>query len=274
LIGEIYLPVQRLVSYYGRDMRGAHLPFNFQLIFAAWKAQAISQIVAEYEAALPLCGWPNWVLGNHDQKRIATRVGIDEARVAAMLLLTLRGTPTLYYGDELGLENVPVPPDQAQDPWEKNEPGLGLGRDPARTPMPWDGSNNAGFTTGTPWLPLNANRAICNVSILSTDPRSILTLYRRLIALRRERAALHSGDYIAVQSNGDVMVFERRYNNEDSLLVALNFGRLPQHLVLPARATQARLLLSTVLDREGEAVHLELDLRPTEGVILDLFASI
>jgi alpha-glucosidase len=274
LIGEIYLPVQRLVSYYGRDMRGAHLPFNFQLIFAAWKAQAISQIVAEYEAALPPCGWPNWVLGNHDQKRIATRVGIDEARVAAMLLLTLRGTPTLYYGDELGLENVPVPPDQAQDPWEKNEPGLGLGRDPARTPMPWDGSNNAGFTTGTPWLPLNANRAICNVSILSTDPRSILTLYRRLIALRRERAALHSGDYIAVQSNGDVMVFERRYNNEDSLLVALNFGRLPQHLVLPARATQARLLLSTVLDREGEAVHLELDLRPTEGVILDLFASI
>jgi alpha-glucosidase len=273
LIGEIYLPIERLVSYYGRDMRGAHLPFNFQLVFAAWTAQAISRIVAEYEAALPVRGWPNWVLGNHDQKRIATRAGIAEARVAAMLLLTLRGTPTLYYGDELGLENVPVAPDQAQDPWEKNEPGLGLGRDPARTPMPWDGSNNAGFTTGTPWLPLNANHAMCNVATLSADPGSILTLYRRLIALRRERAALHSGDYIATQSDGDVMVFERRDDRDRGLLVALNFSHLPQHLVLPARAAQARVLLSTALDREGEAVHAELNLRPTEGVILDVLPS-
>jgi alpha-glucosidase len=273
LIGELYLPVERLVSYYGRDLRGAHLPFNFQLIFAAWTAQAISRIVAEYEAALPVRGWPNWVLGNHDQKRIATRVGIAEARVAAMLLLTLRGTPTLYYGDELGLENVPVPPDQAQDPWEKNEPGLGLGRDPARTPMPWDGTNNAGFTTGPPWLPLNANRAICNVTTLSADPGSILTLYRRLIALRRERAALHSGDYIATQSIGDVMVFERRDSRDRSILVALNFGHAPQHLLLPAHAPQARMLLSTALDREGEPVNARLDLRPTEGVVLDLFAS-
>ena len=273
LIGEIYLPVERLVSYYGNKMRGAHLPFNFQLIFAPWTAQAISRIVAQYEAALPARGWPNWVLGNHDQKRIATRVGIAGARIAAMLLLTLRGTPTLYYGDELGLENVPVSPDQAQDPWEKNEPGLGLGRDPARTPMPWDGSKNAGFTTGTPWLPLNANSATCNVSALSADTGSILTLYRRLIALRRERPALHSGDYVAVQSDGDVMVFGRRDDRGLGLLVALNFGDLPQHVALPAHVAQARLLLSTALDREGEPVHAGLDLRPAEGAILDVSAS-
>jgi alpha-glucosidase len=273
LIGEIYLPVEHLVTYYGRDMKGAHLPFNFQLIFAAWNAQEIARIVAEYETALPAGGWPNWVLGNHDQKRIATRVGEAQARVAAMLLLTLRGTPTLYYGDELGLENVIIPPDRVQDPWEKKEPGLGLGRDPARTPMPWDGSKNAGFTTGTPWLLLNADCTTRNVAALAADPRSILTLYRRLIAPRRVRAALHSGDYVATRTDGDVMAFERRHDQDRSLLVALNLGNVPQRLVLSVHATAARLLLSTELDREGEAVHSVLDLRPAEGVILELLRS-
>jgi alpha-glucosidase len=271
LIGEIYLPVVRLVTYYGRDMKGAQLPFNFQLIFAVWKAREIGRIVAEYEAALPAGGWPNWVLGNHDQKRIATRVGPQSARVAAMLLLTLRGTPTLYYGDELGLENVPVPPDRVQDPWEKNEPGLGLGRDPARTPMPWDGSANAGFTEGTPWLPLNADHKTRNVAALSGDPHSLLSLYRRLIALRRERAALHSGSYVASHAEGDVLAFERRHDQDRSLLVALNFAMVPQRLTLPDDAPDARVLLSTELDRNDEAVHAILDLRPAEGVILELF---
>ena len=157
LIGEIYLPVERLVAYYGRDRKGAQLPFNFQLIFAAWNRHRMyPTIVDEYDAAVPDGCWPNWVLGNHDQKRVATRLGARVRSLAAMLLLTLRGTPTLYYGDELGLEDVAIPPDRVQDPWERNEPGLGLGRDPARTPMPWDNSTNAGFTTGTPWLPVNS----------------------------------------------------------------------------------------------------------------------
>ena len=150
LIGEVYLPVERLVAYYGRDMKGAHLPFNFQLIFAAWNAGEVARIVAEYEAAMPKGGSPNWVLGNHDQKRIATRVGAARARLAAMLLLTLRGTPTIYYGDELGLEDVPIPPELVQDRWELNEPGLGLGRDPARTPMPWDSTTMQASQQGCP----------------------------------------------------------------------------------------------------------------------------
>jgi alpha-glucosidase len=270
LIGEIYLPVVRLVTYYGKDMKGAHLPFNFQLIFAAWNAPEIDRIVAEYEKALPAGGWPNWVLGNHDQKRIATRVGTNEARVAAMLLLTLRGTPTLYYGDELGLENVPIPPDRVQDPWEKNEPGLDLGRDPARTPMPWDASGNAGFTAGTPWLPLNPDHATSNVTALDADPHSILTLYRRLIALRRQLAALHSGTYVKSHAEGDVLAFERRHDQDRSLLVALNFGGSPQRLMLSDEKAGACLLLSTELDRDGEAIHAVLELRPGEGVILEL----
>jgi alpha-glucosidase len=270
LIGEIYLPIERLVAYYGRDMEGAHLPFNFQLIFAAWSSSAISRIVEEYEAALPAGGWPNWVLGNHDQKRIASRIGRAEARVAAMLLLTLRGTPTLYYGDELGLENVEIPSDRVQDPWERNEPGLGLGRDPARTPMPWDGSENAGFTTGTPWLPLNADCVMRNVASLAADTRSILMLYRRLIALRRQRPALHKGGYRAVRTEDSVFAFERRWQGRERRLVGRNLGHAARRLVLPDGVARGRLLLSSALDREGEDVTTALDLRPAEGVILEI----
>ena len=115
IIGEIYLPVNKLVAYYGVDNRGAHLPFNFQLITLPWDARTILAAIAEYEGAIPDGGWPNWVLGNHDQPRIASRVGRGQARVAAMLLLTLRGTPTLYYGDELGMHDVAIPPEQVRE---------------------------------------------------------------------------------------------------------------------------------------------------------------
>ncbi|WP_129793007.1 alpha-amylase family glycosyl hydrolase [Sphingosinicella sp. CPCC 101087] len=269
LIGEIYLPLERLVAYYGEGLEGAHLPFNFQLIFAAWNAGEIARIVRDYEAALPQGGWPNWVLSNHDQKRIATRVGAAQARIAAMLLLTLRGTPTLYYGSEIGLEDVPIPPGRVQDPWEKNEPGLGFGRDPARTPMPWDGSENAGFSTATPWLPLNPDCEERNVARLSADPASILNLHRRLIALRRSHPALNRGDYVHAHVEGDLYAYERR-SGDERLLIGLNFGHRPQRLTLPGDAPEGRLLLSTALDREDEPVHGAADLRAAEGVIIRL----
>jgi len=264
LIGEIYLPIERLVAYYGRDLSGAHLPFNFALISAGWKAEAIAKLVEEYEAALPPGGWPNWVLGNHDQSRIATRVGERQARLAAMLLMTLRGTPTMYYGDEIGLENVRIPPERVQDPWEKNEPGLGLGRDPYRTPMQWSAERNPGFSEREPWLPLGADYDRRNVERLREEPRSILTLYRRLIALRRAHLALSVGDYVPGAVVGDVFWFERRYG-EGRLIVALNFGHEPGTVHLP---NNSRLLLSTHLDRENEPVRAELELRGDEGIVL------
>ena len=116
LIGEIYLPMERLIAYYGENLAGAHLPFNFQLIDAAWDAATIGDLIEAYEAALPEGAWPNWVLSNHDRPRVAARVGEAQARVAAMLLLTLRGSPTLYYGDELGIGKVEIPPDLIRDP--------------------------------------------------------------------------------------------------------------------------------------------------------------
>src|SRR5262249_30244917 len=155
LIGEIHLPVDRLVRYYGETLNEAHLPFNFLLVLLGdWSAAAVREIVERYEQALPPGAWPNWVLGNHDVSRIATRVGPAAVRVATMLLLTLRGTPTLYYGDELGMEDVPVPAHLGHDPRGK-APG-GHGRDPVRTPMQWDGGPNAGFCPPgvEPWLPV------------------------------------------------------------------------------------------------------------------------
>src|SRR5688572_29720839 len=106
MIGEIYLPLERLVAYYGTNLDGVHLPFNFQLLQTTWNARGLATLIDQYEEMLPKGGWPNWVLGNHDNRRIATRVGVEQAKVAAMLLLTLRGTPTMYYGDELGMEDV------------------------------------------------------------------------------------------------------------------------------------------------------------------------
>src|SRR6185369_12806490 len=178
MIGEAYLPIDRLMAYYGVDIAGFHLPFNFHLISTPWQPSAISALVSAYEKALPAGGWPNWVLGNHDRSRVASRIGPKQARLAAMLLLTLRGTPTIYQGEEIGMEDVPIPSQAVCDPWEKNVPGLGLGRDPERTPMQWDASENAGFTTGEPWLPLSSDHHVLNVQRQRAEPSSMLSLYR------------------------------------------------------------------------------------------------
>ncbi len=198
MVGEIYMPNEDLVTYYG-DPAGdeCHLPFNFQLINAPWDATAVRRMVDAYEAILPAGAWPNWVLGNHDQHRLATRIGPAQARVANMLLLTLRGTPTCYYGDEIGMENVPIPPEMVQDPPALNQPEIAhlVGRDPERTPMQWDATPNAGFAPAgvRTWLPLAPDFAVRNVAVQDQDPASFLSFYRRLTALRRAEPALSIG---------------------------------------------------------------------------------
>ncbi len=268
IVGEIYLPVERLVTYYGAHGSGVHLPFNFQLINLPWDARTIERAVDNYEAALPPYGWPNWVLGNHDQPRIATRVGPAQARVAAMMLLTLRGTPTLYYGDEIGMRNVPIPPDMVQDPYEKNNPGLGLGRDPERTPMQWSAEPNAGFTTGKPWLPVSEDYPNVNVEKLRDDPHSILTLYRRLLALRRAEPALSVGSYRSVPAEGDIFAY-LRMRKDQQFLIVLNMGPHPREFAPEAPIVHGQIALSTHLDRDGEVVRGSVTLRPDEGVIIE-----
>jgi alpha-glucosidase len=267
LIGEIYLPIERLVTYYGEDLRGAHLPFNFQLILTAWDARDIGRLIEEYEAALPPGGWPNWVLGNHDKHRIASRVGRAQARVAAMLLLTLRGTPTLYYGDELGMRDVPISHERVQDPFEKGVPGLGLGRDPERTPMQWSAAPNAGFTAGIPWLPLAEDFAEVNVEAERDDPGSMLSLYRALIELRQSEPALAQGAYAPLTAEGAVLAYTRR-EGARQFLIALNLGPEPAQLRLPAEPGAYEVVLTTHVERGQPPKGGVLDLRGDEGVIL------
>jgi alpha-glucosidase len=267
LIGEIYLPLHRLVAYYGNDLAGAHLPFNFALLSTLWSARSIEKIIADYERALPAGAWPNWVLGNHDRPRVASRVGREQARVAAMLLLTLRGTPTLYYGDEIGMRQVAIAPDQVRDPFEKNVPGIGVGRDGCRTPMQWDATAWAGFSATQPWLPVADDFLHENVVNLDADARSILNLYRALIGLRRKLPQLVSGDYVPIAAEGDLLLY-RRQSEGEAVVVALNLGAEPISIASEAAGLDGEILLSTFLDREGESIQGALDLRGNEGVII------
>jgi alpha-glucosidase len=268
LIGEIYLPIERLIAYYGRDLDGVHLPFNFALLHADWNAGSVAALVDEYEAALPAGGWPNWVLGNHDRTRIASRIGREQARIAAMLLLTLRGTPTLYYGDEIGMRQVAIPPGRVRDPFEKNVPGIGVGRDGARTPMQWDAGTFAGFSTSEPWLPISDDYRSHNVENDRRVLSSIYNLYRRLIAARREQPALTSGSYRRILIEGDLFLYSRELGSE-RIVIALNFGSHAISASLPGR-TRGRVLASCFGDREGEQITENIELRGNEGLVVGL----
>ena len=250
-MAEVTAPIERLVRYYGAAGEGAHLPFNFHLIWSEWTPRAIAGLVERYEAALPEGAWPNWVLGNHDQPRVASRVGPGQARAAAMLLLTLRGTPTLYYGDELGLEDVEVPPERVVDP---------DGRDPERSPMPWTGAPGRGFCADDvePWLPFG-DPAV-SVEAQEADPRSMLTLHRRLLALRRSSDDLAAGAYATLAAGPAVLAYRRG----SSTVVALNLTAEPA-----TAEVSGEVVLTTELDgREGEVVSGGLALRPGEGAVL------
>jgi alpha-glucosidase len=241
------------------------LPFNFSLLSAPRNAPSLAKLIADYEQGLPAGGWPNWVLGNHDKIRIASRVGSAQARIAAFLLLTLRGTPTLYYGDELGMEDVPVPPELARDTWTRSEPGIGVGRDAQRTPMQWDASLHAGFTSGEPWLPVGPSHTSVNVKLQREDPGSMLALYRQLIELRRGSTVLLKGAKKLVAAPDSVLAYER-VGGHERLLIALNFCPQPREMTL----ARGKIMLSTHLDRGGEQLHGALRLRGDEGVIVNI----
>ncbi len=279
MVGEIYLPNTDLVKYYGTpEKRECHLPFNFQLIAAPWDAAGVRKMVDDYEAALPADAWPNWVLGNHDRHRLATRVTPVQACVANMMLLTLRGTPTCYYGDELGMENVPIPLEYVQDPPAVNQPEIAhiVGRDPERTPMQWDASPNAGFSAPSVkrlWLPLAANYKTVNVESQLKDKKSFLNFFIKLMDYRKTSPALKIGGYRSFDPKSEgaqknCFVYERRAEREH-LLVALNFSGQEQKVELPLSG-KGKVLISTTMDRIGDINLAEFTLQPNEGCLIFL----
>jgi alpha-glucosidase len=273
LIGEIYLPLPKLVRYYGAwpQLSGADLPFNFHLIQTRWAADAIADVIRTYEGLLPAGAWPNYVLGNHDQSRLASRIGAQQARAAAMLLLTLRGTPTMYYGDELGMVDVAISAEQVRDPAEKNHPGKGRGRDPERSPMIWVGAANAGFTQpdAVPWLPLMNGWETENAAEQAKRPASMLMLYRKLLALRRQHDTLHAGGIADVAAEGAVLRYRRvgiEGGESTDFMVLLNLGAE----VATVKCGKGTVVLTTLLDGEGSEVEGTVTLEAGEGLLIAL----
>jgi alpha-glucosidase len=245
------------------------MPFNFAILETPWTAGAIRALVEKVEEVVPVGAWPNYVLGNHDETRIATRLGADQTRIAAMLLLTLRGTPTLYYGDEIGLPEADIPLEHQQDPWGINIPGKG--RDGCRTPMQWTGGRGAAFTPPgvQPWLPFSGDLEMRNVEALLADPTSLLNLYRQLLAVRHREPALQIGDYRSLEAGPGVFAYVRD-DARSKWAIALNFTGDAQPPGSISVTGSGYVAISTRLDRRGPVALAELELRPHEGVIVRL----
>ena len=219
-VGEIHeFEPSRWLNYFGSDDE-LTMPFNYNLMVADWTAQAVREEVDKVESVLPEWAWTNWTMGNHDEVRIASRLGDVSARQAAVLLTTLRGTPFLYYGDEVGMLNGS---NQGRDPWGDNVSFLS--RDGCRTPMQWDSSPMVGFTESErPWIPVGPDSQRRNVEVQRWDPDSLLHLYRNLLTIRRQRPSLRTGDYRSLEPpDGNVLLYVRSTETE-STTVAVNFG--------------------------------------------------
>ncbi|WP_119066411.1 alpha-amylase family glycosyl hydrolase [Aggregatilinea lenta] len=268
VIGEIWAePRSRWADYYGQDLSELNLPFNFALMSQPWQASAIRASVAELEASIPPGAWPNYVLGSHDKPRLASRFGPQAVRLAAMLLLTLRGTPTLYNGEELGMANGDVPPDRMQDPQ-----GLNIGpdksRDPYRTPFQWSAAPYAGFSRVEPWLPVADGHEAVNAEAQNQDSRSVLNLYRQLIALRRRTPALNGGSYTPILTELEHSFVYLREAEGQRYLVALNFSGEAQTIGASDLGETGQVLLTTNLESPHDVTLAAINLGANEGVII------
>jgi alpha-glucosidase len=256
-VGEVSSrKLSNLVRYYGNDDE-LHMPFNFNFLRQPWSAERFRGVIEEWERLLPARAWPDYTLSNHDRSRAASRYGPQRARVAALMLLTLRGTPFIYYGEEIGMTDVAIPRDRIVDV---------DGRDPARTPMQWDATPNAGFTTGRPWLPLAPDAQRVNVAEQRSDPTSLFSFYRRLIQLRRGSPALRAGSYRTVPAASRKAFTYVREASAERMFIALNFGEGSPVIVAPARA---EVLLSATGELDGRTAEA-FELGPNEGLVARL----
>ncbi len=301
-----------IASYYGEKGDELHMNFFFELIYCRWKAGAFRRCLDRWEKALPAGAWPAYFLSNHDRPRTASRYGAGvkgerRARILAMLLLTLRGTPFLYYGEEIGMLEAKLTREELRDPFGIRWYPIYPGRDGCRTPMQWDSSPKAGFTKAEPWLPVGPEHEKLNVAGAGKDPRSHLNLVKRLIRLRKQSPAMLEGEYEAITAGipGNCFAYSRKliqgHKNSvvpgpdgasdqtdactatrstsrqgeegEELIIVLNFSSRPQKIALKRLKGAERLLLSTDSDRSPEMINGYLQLDPEEGCILEAGAG-
>jgi alpha-glucosidase len=263
LCGEVQGKTDRIGHFYGDSKPRLHLPLNFALLDTEWSAISVQATIDAYFNAIPKDAWPDFVIGGHDKHRVASKIGQPQMRILAMLLMTIRGTPFLFAGDEIGSEQVSIPAERIQDPFEKLVKGFNLGSDPERAPLRWDDTDKGGFTVGEPWLPLSEDRAR-NILAQQHDSQSLLNLYRELIALRSREPCLTQGEYRPRRAQNDIFSFERGLG-ETEILVALNISGEPRLWEWHGYGFR---LLSTELDRGSGKVQGPIHLKPNEGVII------
>ena len=261
--------------FYGNGGDELHLVFDFRLMKSAWNADPFRRFLSNHVPAIPKGGSATIVFSNHDQQRHIDRYGKGgdaeaRARAAALLLFTLPGTPFMYYGEELGMRNAKLRYRQLRDPYTKRFWPFRPGRDPARTPMQWDSSVRAGFTTGEPWLPVGPSSGQLNVAREAADPCSLLNLYKRLIALRRASSALTVGGCSLIEAgSSECLLYERLAHSADGaierMLVIVNFSPREVELALPEGARHGRWLLSTDAAADAGPVSPLVRLAPNEG---------
>ncbi len=276
-IGEIVSEdPQVTASYYGSGSDELHMNFFFELTHCRWKAGAFRRAVERWERQLPVEAWPAYTFSNHDIVRAISRFGRNSnadarARLLALLLLTLRGTPFIYYGEEIGMKETRLPRRQLLDPVGRKWYPFHRGRDGCRTPMQWSAAPAGGFTGSEPWLPVGPELERRNVAVQDGDARSLLNFYRKAIWLRKELPALITGSYRSVVEGvpADCYLYLREAEGQ-RLLIALNFSSRRRTLNLPARLTPARLLLSTDSLQIAGAVDRMPTLVPLEGCLLSL----
>ncbi len=253
--------IQGYLQYYKAVNSQLSAPLNFEGIYLPWKASAFRTFIDAFQAGMQPSYTPIYTMGNHDESRVASRIGRRAARTAAMMLLTLPGLPFIYYGDELGMTDVAISKEQLRDPFTKP----GKGRDGQRTPMQWDTTAHAGFTEGTPWLPVASDYHLVNVSTQSQDPQSSFNLFKQLIHFRNCSSILKSGTYRSVDYGKDILGYERAQGT-NKLLILLNFTSTEKQINLGR--LQGQLQLSSYLDGENSVMSKRILLRPNEGLII------
>ncbi|XP_065815616.1 amino acid transporter heavy chain SLC3A1 isoform X2 [Labrus bergylta] len=224
-----YHEVDKTMMYYGTpQVKESDFPFNFYLLDLPQNTSGLwaQHLVHLWMSNMPKGKWPNWVVGNHDRPRIASSAGQNYIRVINMLLLTLPGTPTTYYGEEIGMENINVTDSQIQDPAGKYNSSLS--RDPQRSPMQWSNDTNAGFNNkaNVTWLPVHPDYRTVNVEVQKKDEGSVLAQYRFLNTLRQSELPLHRGWFCYVHTDANVFSYIRELDGLDqAFLIVLNFGK-------------------------------------------------
>ena len=267
LLGETYVwALDSLAAFYGTRNDELQLAFNIPFVFSRLEADAMHAIVEDVQKLYPRHAWPAWTGSNHDAGHLATRWGRGDerrTRLALMMLLTLRGTPVLYYGDEIGMPDTPLELDDLRDPVGLRFYPAYAGRDPGRTPMHWSNEPGAGFTpdAAKSWLPIGGYE-LCNVAAQREDPASVLHLTRDLIALRRDSHDLRRGAYKSRLPRNGVWIYRRGRR----IAVALNLSDEPATV----RRLKGRVLVSTSRERDGQDVGGVFPLDSWEGVVVEL----